>query len=191
MAQWSVAKKTRVLVVCSGNSAPSQITEALIRHEAGNVFEIVSAGIHSVHVRVQAVAVMREIGVDISSQRSKPLTDLEGQKFDFVITVCNMAREECPTFSCEPKRLHWPFEDPATFTEKKTRLNAFRILRDKIHTRVMVFLGEGGMVARRAALLCGVDPTVVPSGATWIIEAAVEHPGRARDFRGCVGENFA
>ena len=119
MAQWSVAKKTRVLVVCSGNSAPSQITEALIRHEAGDVFKIVSAGIHSVQVRVEAVAVMLEIGLDISSQRSKPLTDLEGQKFDFVITVCNKAREECPTFSIEPKRLHWPFEDPATFTEKQ------------------------------------------------------------------------
>lgn len=127
------------------------MAEVLIRHEAGDVFKIVSAGTHSVQVRVEAVAVMWEIALDISSHRSKPLTDLEGQKFDFVITVCNKAREECPTFSCEPKRLHWPFEDPATFTEKEeARLHAFRILRNKIHARVMVFLGEYGSQEGRA-----------------------------------------
>jgi arsenate reductase len=60
---------------------------------------------------------MRELGIDISSQRSKPLTEFEGQKFDFVITVCDRAREECPIIGGEPERLHWPFEDPAAFTE--------------------------------------------------------------------------
>ena len=94
-------KKKRVLVVCSGNSARSQMAEALIRHEAGDVFEVFSAGTHPAQVRTEAVAVMRELGIDISAQRSKPLSEFEGQKFDFVITVCDRAREECPDFRGE------------------------------------------------------------------------------------------
>ena len=87
---------------------------------------------------------MREISIDISGQRSKPLAEFEGQAFDFVITVCDKAREECPVFSGAPERLHWPFEDPALFVEEgDERLAAFRRLRDRIHARVMVFLGEG------------------------------------------------
>ena len=137
-------KKRRVLVVCSGNSARSQMVEALIRHEAGDVFEVSSAGTYPAPVRVEAIAAMRDLGIDISAQRSKPLTEFEGQKFDFVITVCDRAREECPIFSGEPEQLHWPFEDPAAFTESGTeRLSAFCRLRDRIHARVMVFLGEG------------------------------------------------
>ena len=131
-------------MVCSGNSARSQMAEALIRHEAGDMFEVSSAGTHPAQVRAAAVAVMRELDIDISSQRSKPLTEFEGQNFDFVITVCDKAREECPIFSGAPERLHWPFEDPAAFTETgEGRLHAFRKLRDRIHARVMVFLGEG------------------------------------------------
>ena len=87
---------------------------------------------------------MRELNIDISGQRSKPLAEFEGQMFDFVITVCDKAREECPMFAGVLERLHWPFEDPAAFTEKgEDRVHAFRRLRDKIHARVMVFLGEG------------------------------------------------
>jgi len=131
-------------VVCSGNAARSQMAEALIRHEADDVFEVSSAGTHPARVSVEAVTVMRELGIDISAQRSKPLTEFEGLEFDFVITVCDKAREQCPMFSGEPERLHWPFEDPAAFTETgEERLHAFRTLRDRIHARVMVFLGEG------------------------------------------------
>ena len=75
------------------------MAEALIRHEAGDVFQVFSAGTHPAQVRVEAVAVMRELGIDISAQQSKPLTEFEGQNFDFVITVCDRAREECPIFS--------------------------------------------------------------------------------------------
>lgn len=125
------------------------MAEALIRHEAGDVFEVSSAGTHPAPVRVEAVAVMRELNIDIASQRSKPLMEFEGQKFDFVITVCDKAREECPVFSGVPERLHWPFEDPAAFIEVgEQRLHAFRRLRDKIHARVMVFLGEGAYGGR-------------------------------------------
>jgi arsenate reductase (thioredoxin) len=136
--------RKRVLIVCTGNSARSQMAEGLIRHEAGDRFEVHSAGTQPAPVRVEAVAVMRELGIDISGQRSKPLSEFKGQKFDFVITICDRAREECPVFSGEPERLHWPFEDPAAFTQVgEARLRAFRRLRDQIHARAMVFLGEG------------------------------------------------
>ena len=144
--------KQRVLIVCTGNSARSQITEGLIRHEAGERFEVFSAGTQPTQVRTEAIQVMRELEIDISAHRSKPLTEFQGQKFDFVITVCDKAREECPVFSGVPERLHWPFEDPAAITEMgEARLQAFRKLRDKIHARVMVFLGEGAYGSRTEA----------------------------------------
>lgn len=136
--------KPSVLIVCTGNSARSQMAEALIRHEAGDRFDVFSAGTQPTQVRIEAVVVMRELGIDISAQRSKPLSAFLGQAFDFVITVCDRAREECPVFSGNMERLHWPFEDPAAFTEVgDERLQSFRRLRDRIHARIMVFLGEG------------------------------------------------
>ena len=141
--------KQRVLIVCSGNSARSQIAEGLIRHEAGNRFEVFSAGTHPAPVRPEAVAVMQELGIDLSGRRSKPLAEFSRLPFDFVITVCDRAREECPVFP-GAERLHWPFEDPAAITEVgEPRLLAFRRLRDKIHARVMVFLGEGAYGSRQ------------------------------------------
>lgn len=144
-------KKQRVLIVCTGNSARSQIAEGLLRHEAGERFEVYSAGTQPTQVRSEAVAVMRELGIDISVHRSKPVAEFVGREFEFVITVCNRAREECPVFSGAPERLHWPFEDPATFVQDgEERLRAFRSLRDRIHARVMVFLGEGAYGSREA-----------------------------------------
>lgn len=150
IVRWNVAhdrsavNKKRVLFICTGNSARSQMAEALLRHEAGDLYEICSAGTHPAAVRPEAVTVMREISVDISAQRSKPISTFQGQQFDFIITVCDKAREECPVLSGESERLHWPFEDPASFIEvDEERLYAFRRLRDRIHARVMVFLGEG------------------------------------------------
>ncbi len=137
-------RRQRVLVLCTGNAARSQMAEALIRHEAGDRFEVFSAGTQPAQVRWEAVEVLRELDIDIAGQRLKPLPEFTSQGFDFVITVCDRAREECPVFSGSPERLHWPFEDPAAFTEVgEERLRAFRKLRDKIHARVMVFLGEG------------------------------------------------
>jgi arsenate reductase len=143
--------KKRVLVLCTGNSARSQIAEGLLRHEADKRFEVYSAGTQPTQVRSEAVEVMRELGIDISGHRSKPLAEFAGREFEFVITVCNRAREECPVFSGAPERLHWPFEDPATFVQDgEERLRAFRSLRDRIHARVMVFLGEGAYGSREA-----------------------------------------
>ena len=136
--------KKRVLIVCSGNSARSQIAEGLIRYEADEEFEVFSAGTHPVPVREEAVSVMREIGIDISGKNSKAFSQFEGLDFDLVITVCDQAREDCPVLPGDPQRLHWPFDDPATSTEVgEARFQAFRLLRDRIHGRVMVFLGEG------------------------------------------------
>jgi arsenate reductase len=84
---------------------------------------------------------MGEIGVDISSQRSKPVAEFIGQPLDFVVTVCNSARETCPVFPGAVKRLHWPFEDPAEVEgSDEARMAAFRRIRDQIHDRIMIFL---------------------------------------------------
>ncbi len=136
-------KRNRLLFLCTGNSARSQMAEGLLRHEAGDHFEVFSAGTHPSLVRPEAIAVMQEIGIDISGHRSKSIDELTGQDLDSVITVCDNAKESCPVFPGKTQRLHWPFEDPASVegTEDQ-RLDAFREVRDRIHRRIMVFLGE-------------------------------------------------
>jgi arsenate reductase len=136
--------RKRVLIVCTGNSARSQMAEGFLRHEARDRFDVVSAGTDPGTLRPEAIQVMAEIAVDISSQRAKPLEEFLGQSFDYVITVCDKAREQCPAFPGETLHLHWPFDDPAkVHGAPEERLATFRKLRDKIHARVMVFLGEG------------------------------------------------
>src|SRR5688572_10595807 len=90
--------KQRVLILCTGNSARSQMAEGLLRHDAGDRFEVASAGTHPSRVRPEAVAVMREIGIDISRHRSKSLDEFADASFDVVLTVCDTAREACPIF---------------------------------------------------------------------------------------------
>jgi arsenate reductase len=117
------------------------MAEGLLRHEAGDRFEVFSAGTHPSHVRPEAIAVLNEIGIDISQHRSKSADEFIGQPLDFVITVCNSAKETCPVFPGDAKRLHWPFDDPAAVEGKESeRLAAFRRIRDQIHGRIMVFL---------------------------------------------------
>src|SRR5438128_5852160 len=95
--------KKRVLILCTGNSARSQMAEGLFRHETGDSCEVFSAGTNPAQVRPEAIAVMSEIGIDISGQRSKPVEEFTGQEFDYVITVCDHARELCPVFPGETK----------------------------------------------------------------------------------------
>ena len=90
--------KKRVLILCPGNSARSQMAEGLLRHDAGQRFDVESAGTHSSSVRPEAISTMCELGIDISGHRSKSVEEFEGQKFDTVITVCDSARESCPVF---------------------------------------------------------------------------------------------
>ena len=117
------------------------MAEGLLRHEGGERFEVFSAGTKPTQVRPEAIAVMGEIGVDISGQRSKSVAEFVGQPLDFVITVCNSAKETCPVFPGGVKRLHWPFDDPAEVEgSNEARKAAFRRVRDQIHGRIMVFL---------------------------------------------------
>jgi arsenate reductase len=136
--------KKKVLVLCTGNSARSQMAEGLFRHEAGDRYEVYSAGTNPGLVRPEAIAVMEEIGIDISGHRSKSVEEFAGQELDYVITVCDNAREACPVFPAKTLRMHWPFEDPAAVPgQESERKSAFRKVRNQIHGRIMLFLGEG------------------------------------------------
>ena len=110
-----MSDKIRVLLLCTGNSARSQMAEGLLRQDAGERFEVESAGTKASFMRSEAIAAMRELGIDISGHRSKNVDVFEGQQFDYVITVCDNARETCPVFFGKAQKLHRDFEDPAAF----------------------------------------------------------------------------
>ena len=131
----------RVLILCTGNSARSQMAEGLFRREAGDAYEVFSAGTKPSPVRPEAIAVMNEIGIDISGHRSKSVDAFAGQEFDYVITVCSNANESCPVFPGKTQRLYWPFEDPAAAPGSlEEREAAFREVRDRIQERIKAFL---------------------------------------------------
>ncbi len=117
--------------------------EGLFRHEGGDGYQVESAGTKPSHVRPEAITVMKEIGIDISGHRSKSVEVFAGQSFDYVVTVCDNARDICPVFPASASRLHWSFEDPAAAegTEEQ-RLAEFRRIRDQIHERVKAFVRE-------------------------------------------------
>jgi arsenate reductase len=124
--------KKRVLILCTGNSARSQMAEGLLRHNAGDRFEVESAGTKASFVRPEAIAVLRELGIDISRHHSKNVNEFEGQDFDYVITVCDHARESCPMFFGRAEKLHHDFEDPAAAEGSEAeRLAVFRRVRDE------------------------------------------------------------
>src|SRR5215218_3923617 len=106
--------KKRVLILCTGNSARSQMAEGILRQDGGDRFEVYSAGVKPSAVRPEAIQVMNKIGIDISSHRSKSVDEFIGQQFDYVITVCDNANQNCPVFPGKTKRIHWSFDDPAT-----------------------------------------------------------------------------
>ena len=126
-----------MLFLCTHNSAKSQMAEGLLRHLAGNYFEVMSAGTEATHVRPLAVRAMDELGIDISGQKSKTLERYLGETFDYVITVCDTANEACPVFPGAKRRLHWSFEDPAQATgSEEKRLRVFQSVRDEIRERI-------------------------------------------------------
>jgi len=133
-------KKKRVLVLCTGNSARSQMAEGLLRHDAGDRFEVESAGTKPGVVRAEAIAVMKEVGIDITAHRSKHVEEFDGQHFDYVLTVCDNARESCPVFFGTAKRLHHGFTDPAIVEgAQEKRMAAFRNVRDEIRSYLKGF----------------------------------------------------
>jgi arsenate reductase (thioredoxin) len=136
--------KKRVLILCTGNSARSQMAEGLLRHYAGQRFEVESAGTKPSSVRPEAIAAMLELGIDISGHRSKSVEEFDGQHFDYVITVCDSARESCPVFFGTAERLHRSFDDPAAFHGSgEERLAVFRRVRDELRAWLADFCGEG------------------------------------------------
>ena len=101
-----MADRERVLILCTGNSARSQMAEGLLRHDAGDRFTVESAGTKPSSVRPEAITVMKEVGIDITSHRSKHVDPFAGQNFDYVLTVCDNAKESCPVFLGKATRLH-------------------------------------------------------------------------------------
>ncbi len=129
--------KKRVLILCTGNSARSQMAEGLLRHLAGKQLEVVSAGSAPSHVNPLAIRAMREHGIDISHHRSKHVSEFANQPFDVVITVCDQAAETCPVFPGRAQRIHWSFPDPARAEgSEQERLAAFRSVRDQLAARL-------------------------------------------------------
>ena len=133
----------RVLILCTGNSARSQMAEGLLRDMAGDRIEVASAGVAPTHVRPEAIEAMKEIGIDISNHRSKSIDEFITQAFDYVITVCDNANQHCPMFPGACRRIHWSIEDPAAVEgDDKTRLAAFRRARNELRERLGKFIED-------------------------------------------------
>jgi len=131
--------KKRVLFLCTGNSARSQMAEGLLRDLAGDRFEVLSAGTIASFVRPQAIAVMNELGIDISNHRSKSVDEFLNSDFDYVITVCDHANQHCPSFPGPVERIHWSVDDPVGSGSGAEDLMAFRRARDELRERILTF----------------------------------------------------
>lgn len=136
----------RVLILCTANSARSQMAEGLLRQIAGDAMDVFSAGSKPGTVNPLAIQAMAERGIDISGQRSKHLDEFISQTFDYVITVCDNAAETCPTFPGRAERIHWSFPDPAAVEgSDAARLDSFRQVRDALETTFAAwFRGRNG-----------------------------------------------
>jgi arsenate reductase (thioredoxin) len=136
-------EKKRVLILCTGNSARSQMAEGLLRHDAGERFDVESAGTKPGMVRPEAIAAMKELGIDIGAHRSKHVDEFDGQRFDYVITVCGNAKESCPMFFGTAKRRHHSFDDPAALDgSEDQRLALFRRVRGELRDYLSEFVRQ-------------------------------------------------
>ena len=131
----------KVIFLCTGNSARSQMAEGLMNHLSHEEWKVQSAGIFPSYVHPLAIRVMEEIGIDISQQTSKSMNQFLNEVFDYIITLCDEAAQSCPTFPGQGKRLHWSFQDPAAAIGTiEERLAVFRRVRDEIRTKIEDFL---------------------------------------------------
>jgi arsenate reductase len=138
-------QKRRVIFVCTHNSARSQMAEGMLRAWAGDRFEAFSAGTQRTRVRPEAIAVMAEIGIDIAGHTSKTLEPFMGEEFSWLITVCDQARESCPTIPGVRQQAHWSIDDPSAVEgDEDVRLEAFRTARDHLRDRVHMFVLAAG-----------------------------------------------
>lgn len=149
MTTESTVERQHVLFVCTHNSARSQMAEGMLRSWGGDRFEAVSAGTEAGTLRPEAVAVMAEIGIDISAQRSKPLAPFMGQEFEWMITVCDQAKEACPVLPGVANQAHWSIDDPSVASGTwEERLAAFRAARDHLRDRIHMFILAAGRAGR-------------------------------------------
>jgi len=137
-----VTEKKRVLFLCTGNSARSQMAEGILRDLAGDRFEVFSAGTIASFVRPQAIAVMNELDIDISHHRSKSVDELASENFDYVITVCDHANQHCPNFPGAVERVHWSIDDPVGSGSETAELAAFRRARDELQGLIGDFIAK-------------------------------------------------
>ncbi len=147
-----MAERIRVLILCTGNSARSQMAEGILRHDSGDRFEVYSAGTKASFVRPEAIQAMSEIGIDISAHRSKSVDEFIGQEFDYVITVCDHAKESCPVFPGKTRRIHQSFEDPPApgVGDDDHRLAIFCRVRDEMREWMKSFVCEHQGVSGRS-----------------------------------------
>ena len=130
-------RRTRVLFLCTHNSARSQMAEGILRRLGGDRVEAASAGTEVTRVHPLALREMSERGIDISGQRSKHLNELLGERFDYVVTVCDHANESCPIFPGDPERIHWSIPDPSAVEgDEETRQAAFKRAADELMARI-------------------------------------------------------
>ncbi|MEY4704739.1 MAG: Arsenate reductase [Nitrospirota bacterium] len=134
--------KQSVLFLCTGNSARSQMAEGLLRHLAGDRYEVFSAGTHPVGLNPGSVEAMAEVGIDISQHRSKSATEFTAIPLDYVITVCDRAKETCPLWPGRTTLIHWSFDDPAAVVEADARRLVFRRVRNEIASAIREFLAD-------------------------------------------------
>jgi arsenate reductase len=133
----------KVLFLCTGNSARSQMAEGFLRHMAGDRFEVFSAGVKPTQVNPFAMKVMAEASIDISRHRSKSVAEFLGQKFDYVITVCDNAKQTCPVFPGKHEKIHRSLEDPAAYMGlDEEKMAVFRKIRDQIKNNIDEFLQD-------------------------------------------------
>jgi arsenate reductase (thioredoxin) len=141
--------RERVLFVCTHNSARSQMAEGMLRAWGGDRFEAVSAGTEATGVRPEAIRVMAEIGIDIGAQTSKTLEPFLGQSFSWLVTVCDQAKEACPTLPGVQRQAHWSVEDPSSAEgDEARRLEAFRVARDDLRDHIGRFMLEADVPPR-------------------------------------------
>ena len=134
-------RPARVLFLCTHNSARSQVAEAIMRHLGGRGVEVYSAGTEPSRVHPDALATLHELGISAEGLRSKHVNELLDQDFDYVITVCDNAREACPVFPRKTERLHWSFPDPSAVKDPDERRRAFREIAAGLQERIAALLG--------------------------------------------------
>ena len=159
----------KVLFLCTGNSCRSQMAEGLLRFAGGDVVDVSSAGTKPQSINADAIAAMKEMGIDISAQKSKSMQQFVNESFDYVVTLCDDAKESCPVFPGQAKRLHWRLPDPATAKGSAAkRMKVFREIREQLSVHIDDLLAEilDGILERLASQMDAYEASAPPPQVT-------------------------